>query len=132
MNNQFTVTPEQALELKKAGVKQLSQYVFEKNGHEYIIRHRNKATDSKHNLAAFHVGELGAIIPWSFQLPYAGCKDENSETGMPSVWYDFSRNFEPYPTEAQARAALLLDILAWTPFFLDHINQNIEQLFNNQ
>lgn len=132
MNPKFYISPEQAERLKALGLNQdKSEAVWAKTGKGLELIARPIGTYKF--FAAFNVGELGAIIPWAYQLPYAadGKYDDNNPryiSGLPTVWYDFAENFKAYPTEAQARAGLIIGLAEEMPFIIDHVNENIKAL----
>lgn len=126
-------TIEQAKKLKELGVVQESYlYHFKGLGNDdtwritskiFLPLAREEKEFNNHIYSAFTVAELGVAIG-------SGYYTYNGQNGLEWVCYNkhdvFIINGERFPTEAQARAALLIHLIEKGTLKVDEVNKRLE------
>lgn len=132
-------TIEQAKKLKELGVIQDSQCYWRHDQVEHVdgvnswsdqeslgemIKHYDSKwspdwRDEYEIYSAFTVAELGAMLSGKNGFPQKGWEDK--------YWYDhINGNHQKFKTEAEARAAVLIDLLERKVIKVAHVNQRLQ------
>ena len=108
-------TEEQAERLKQLGVCQLS--LFYHTNSDWGVMPRSSIDFSGNPSSAFTVAELGVMLP-------PGCVPEKSSTN--AYWHDYIKGFfMTFKTEAEARAATLIDLIERNVIKIADVNNRL-------